>query len=55
MSHRLIRDFAEFDNVMLQLHKSSATVETRAAAAGAVRDNLQTFFNSEPLLTEYTD
>lgn len=55
MSHRLIRAFAEFHNVMLQLHRSGATVETRTAAAGAVRDNLQTFFNSEPLLTEYTD
>jgi lactate dehydrogenase-like 2-hydroxyacid dehydrogenase len=55
MSHLLIRAFAEFHNVMLQLHRSGATVETRTAAAGAVRDNLQTFFNSEPLLTGYTD
>ncbi|WP_213766005.1 NAD(P)-dependent oxidoreductase [Caballeronia sp. dw_19] len=46
--------FAELDNVMLQPHRSSATVETRTAMASLVRDNLQALFNGEPLLTEYT-
>jgi len=44
---------AELDNVVLQPHRFSATVETRTAMASLVRDNLQAFFNGEPLLTEY--
>jgi lactate dehydrogenase-like 2-hydroxyacid dehydrogenase len=43
--------FAELDNVVLQPHRSSATVETRTAITDLVRDNLQVFFNGEPLLT----
>jgi lactate dehydrogenase-like 2-hydroxyacid dehydrogenase len=47
--------FAKLGIVVLQLHRSSATVETRTAAAGPVRNNLQKSFNGEPLLTGYTD
>ena len=43
--------FAELDNVVLQPHRSSATVETRTTMADLVRDNLQAFFNGEPPLT----
>jgi phosphoglycerate dehydrogenase-like enzyme len=45
--------FVKLDNLVLQPHRSGATVETRTAMAGLVRDNLQTFFNGESLLTEY--
>jgi lactate dehydrogenase-like 2-hydroxyacid dehydrogenase len=46
--------FAELDNVVLQPHRSSATVETRTAMACLVRDNAQALFNYKPLHTEYT-
>jgi len=46
--------FAALDNVMLQPHRSSATVETRTAMVGLVQKNLRALFNDEPLLTEYT-
>ncbi|MFK4448795.1 lactate dehydrogenase-like 2-hydroxyacid dehydrogenase [Caballeronia udeis] len=45
--------FAELDNVVLQPHRSSATVETRAAMGQLVRENLRAFFEDEPLVTEY--
>ncbi|MDN7181577.1 hypothetical protein M0D69_26955 [Caballeronia sp. SEWSISQ10-4 2] len=46
--------FAELNNVVRQPNRSSAPVETRTATAGLVRDNQHAFFNSRPLLTEYT-
>src|SRR5471032_2630040 len=45
--------FHSLDNVLLQPHRSSATVETRAAIGQLVRDNLQAFFEGGPLVTEY--
>ncbi|MBI0328448.1 2-hydroxyacid dehydrogenase [Burkholderia plantarii] len=41
-------------NVVLQPHRASATVETRAAMAGLVRANLQAYFEGRPLVTEFT-
>jgi len=41
--------FLALNNVVLQAHRSSATVETRAAMAQLVRDNLQAFFAGTPL------
>src|ERR1700753_3893278 len=38
----------------VQPHRSSATVETRTAMAGLVRNSRQAFVNGEPLLIEYT-
>lgn len=46
--------FAELDNVVLQPHRSSATVETRRDMARLVRENLAAFHAGEPLVTEYT-
>lgn len=46
--------FHRLDNVVLQPHRSSATVETRAAMAQLVRENLQAFFEGAPLVTEYS-
>lgn len=46
------RRFAQLPNVVLQPHRSSATVETRAAMAQLVRDNLQAFFSGQPLASE---
>jgi lactate dehydrogenase-like 2-hydroxyacid dehydrogenase len=46
--------FAELHNIVLQPHRSSATVETRTAMACLVRDNPQAPFNCKPLHTEYT-
>jgi lactate dehydrogenase-like 2-hydroxyacid dehydrogenase len=37
----------------LQPHRSSATVETRAAMGQLVRENLRAFFEAMPLVTEY--
>ena len=41
-------------NVVLQPHRASATVETRAAMAQLVRENLRAFFDGAPLFTEFT-
>jgi D-3-phosphoglycerate dehydrogenase len=46
--------FRTLRNVVLQPHRASATVETRAAMAQLVRANLSAFFSGEPLVTEYT-
>ena len=40
-----------FDNVLLQPHQSSGTVETRKAMGQLVRDNLAAHFAGRPLLT----
>ncbi len=40
-----------FDNVLLQPHQSSGTVETRKAMGQLVRDNLEAHFAGRPLLT----
>lgn len=45
--------FHSLDNVVLQPHRSSATIETRAAMGQLVRENLQAFFKGLPLVTEY--
>jgi D-3-phosphoglycerate dehydrogenase len=45
--------FHSLDNVVLQPHRSSATVETRAAMGQLVRENLRAFFEDMPLITEY--
>jgi lactate dehydrogenase-like 2-hydroxyacid dehydrogenase len=45
--------FYSLDNVVLQPHRSSATVETRAAMGQLVRENLRAFFEDMPLITEY--
>lgn len=45
--------FLSLDNVVLQPHRSSATVETRAAMADLVRQNLAAFFAGEALVTEF--
>jgi lactate dehydrogenase-like 2-hydroxyacid dehydrogenase len=39
------------DNVVLQPHAASATVETRDAMAALVVDNLEAHFAGRPLLT----
>jgi hydroxypyruvate reductase len=39
------------DNVVLQPHLGSATVQTRAAMAQLVIDNLEAHFEGRPLLT----
>jgi lactate dehydrogenase-like 2-hydroxyacid dehydrogenase len=46
--------FFALHNVVLQPHRASGTVETRAAMAHLVRNNLAAFFAGEPLITEYT-
>ena len=43
--------FARMDNVVLQPHQGSATVETRAAMAQLVLDNLHSYFTEAKLLT----
>jgi lactate dehydrogenase-like 2-hydroxyacid dehydrogenase len=45
--------FLSLDNVVLQPHRSSATVETRGAMAQLVRENLLAFFSGAPLVTEF--
>lgn len=45
--------FATLPDVVLQPHRASATIETRAAMAQRVRDNLVAFFAGAPLVTEY--
>lgn len=45
--------FAALDNVVLQPHRSSATVETRREMARLVRENLGAFHAGAPLVSEY--
>lgn len=45
------RRLFDFDNVILQPHQSSGTVETRQAMGKLVRDNLEAHFAGRPLLT----
>ncbi len=46
------RRFLALDNVVLQPHHGSGTVETRQAMGQLVRDNLAAHFAGRPLLTE---
>lgn len=48
------RRFLDLPNVLLQPHRASATVETRAAMARLVRDNLDAYFSGAALPTEFT-
>ena len=43
--------FLTLDNVLLQPHHSSGTIETRKAMGQLVRDNLAAHFAGRPLLT----
>lgn len=43
--------FAKLDNVVLQPHQGSGTVETRAVMAALVRNNIAAHFAGKPLLT----
>lgn len=43
--------FFELDNVMLQPHQASGTVETRKAMGRLVRENLEAYFSNRELLT----
>ncbi|MEM1130960.1 MAG: 2-hydroxyacid dehydrogenase [Pseudomonadota bacterium] len=43
--------FLELDNILLQPHHASGTVETRKAMGKLVRDNLAAHFAGQPLLT----
>ena len=44
--------FLKLDNVLLTPHIGSATTETRVAMTNLAVDNLEAFFNQQPLLTE---
>lgn len=44
--------FLSLDNVLLTPHIGSATSETRIAMTNLAVDNLEAFFNQQPLLTE---
>jgi lactate dehydrogenase-like 2-hydroxyacid dehydrogenase len=44
--------FLNLDNVLLTPHIGSATSETRIAMTNLAVDNLEAFFNQQPLLTE---
>jgi lactate dehydrogenase-like 2-hydroxyacid dehydrogenase len=44
--------FLKLDNVLLTPHIGSATTETRIAMTNLAVDNLEAFFNQQPLLTE---
>lgn len=44
--------FLKLNNVLLQPHQASATVETRKRMGRLQRDNIQRFFESKELLTE---
>jgi lactate dehydrogenase-like 2-hydroxyacid dehydrogenase len=44
--------FLDLDNVLLTPHIGSATSETRIAMTNLAVDNLEAFFNQQPLLTE---
>lgn len=43
--------FLELDNVLLQPHHASGTIETRKAMGKLMRDNLSAHFEGKPLLT----
>ena len=43
--------FLELDNVLLQPHQASATVDTRKEMGRLVRENLEAYFNGRELLT----
>lgn len=43
--------FLELDNVLLQPHHASGTIETRKAMGQLMRDNLEAHFSGRPLLT----
>ena len=43
--------FLKLDNILLQPHQASGTVETRKAMGQLVRDNLTAHFSGAPLLT----
>ncbi|TMV81891.1 2-hydroxyacid dehydrogenase, partial [Thioclava sp. BHET1] len=43
--------FLTLDNVLLQPHQASATVETRRAMGALMRANLEAHFAGEPPLT----
>lgn len=43
--------FLALDNVLLQPHQGSATIETRGAMGQLQRDNIDAFFAGKPLLT----
>ena len=45
-------DFLKLDNVLLTPHIGSATLETRQLMTSLAIDNLEAFYNQEPLLTE---
>jgi lactate dehydrogenase-like 2-hydroxyacid dehydrogenase len=45
-------DFLNLDNVLLTPHIGSATAETRIAMTNLAVDNLEAFFNQQPLPTE---
>lgn len=44
--------FFSLENVVLQPHQGSGTIETRAAMARLQRDNIAAFLDGQPLLTE---
>lgn len=44
--------FAKLENVLLQPHQASATMETRQAMGQLQRDNLSAYFAGQPLLTK---
>ncbi len=46
--------FLQLDNVLLQPHHASGTIETRQAMGKLVRDNLTAHFAGQPLLTPVT-
>jgi len=48
---RMDEAFWALDNVVLQAHRASSTVETRHAMGRLVFDNLAAFFQGKPLLT----
>ena len=45
-------DFLNIDNVLLTPHIGSATLETRQLMTNLAIDNLEAFYNQQPLLTE---
>ena len=44
--------FAQLDNVLLQPHHSSGTIETRKRMGELQRQNLSAFFADKPLITQ---
>jgi len=48
---KLNERFLALDNVLLQPHHASGTIETRKAMGQLVRDNLAAHFAGQPLLT----